>query len=75
MSDPVTAQGGEERHPATDSDVETDELAERVSEPSTEQEPGEEPKAPPGREEAEPSHEAVGIGVLDSSGHPKQVAD
>ena len=33
MSDPVTAQGGEERHPATDSDVETDELAERVSEP------------------------------------------
>ena len=39
----------------------TDEL----EEPSTEKDPGEEPKAPK-REEPEPDHEAVGIGVVDT---------
>lgn len=34
-----------------------------MKEPSTEKEPGEEPKAPPHSEE-EPSHEAVGIGII-----------
>jgi len=38
----------------------TDEL----EEPSTEKDPDEEPKAPP-TSEPEPSHEAVGIGVVD----------
>lgn len=35
-----------------------------LEEPSTEKSPDEEPKAP-SREEPEPSHEAVGIGVID----------
>ncbi|MDT0182394.1 hypothetical protein AB0P19_07380 [Microbacterium oleivorans] len=39
----------------------TDEL----EEPSVAKEPGEEPKAPPQQDE-EPSHHAVGIGVIDS---------
>lgn len=39
----------------------TDEL----EEPSTEKEPSEEPKAP-ARDEPEPDHEAVGIGVIDA---------
>ena len=34
-----------------------------LQEPSTEKEPSEEPKAP-SRDEPEPSHEAVGIGVV-----------
>lgn len=37
--------------------------AEEMKEPSTEKDPGEEPKAP-SREEPEPSHEAVGIGII-----------
>lgn len=37
--------------------------AEEMEEPSTEKDPGEEPKAP-SREEPEPSHEAVGIGII-----------
>lgn len=35
-----------------------------LEEPSTEKPPGEEPKAP-SRDEAEPSHQATGIGVID----------
>ncbi|GAA2934015.1 hypothetical protein GCM10010458_16680 [Microbacterium luteolum] len=38
---------------------------EQLEEPSTEKDPGEEPKAPK-REEPEPDHEAVGIGVIDT---------
>ncbi|CAH0190661.1 MULTISPECIES: hypothetical protein [unclassified Microbacterium] len=37
--------------------------AEEMQEPSAEKDPGEEPKAP-AREEPEPSHEAVGIGII-----------
>jgi hypothetical protein len=36
-----------------------------LEEPSTEKDPGEEPKAPK-REEPEPDHEAVGIGVVET---------
>ncbi|WP_258567075.1 hypothetical protein [Microbacterium sp. Se5.02b] len=36
-----------------------------LEEPSTEKAPGEEPKAPK-RDEPEPDHEAVGIGVIDT---------
>ena len=36
---------------------------EELEEPSTEKSPDEEPKAP-GRDEPEPSHQAVGIGVI-----------
>jgi hypothetical protein len=35
-----------------------------LEEPSTEKQPGEEPKAAH-REDPEPSHEAIGIGVID----------
>lgn len=38
---------------------------EELEEPSTEKDPGEEPKAPK-RDEPEPDHEAVGIGVIDT---------
>jgi hypothetical protein len=38
---------------------------EELEEPSTEKDPGEEPQAPK-REEPEPDHEAVGIGVVDT---------
>ncbi|MFD8769570.1 hypothetical protein [Microbacterium oxydans] len=38
---------------------------EELEEPSTEKAPGEEPKAPK-RDEPEPDHEAVGIGVIDT---------
>ena len=38
---------------------------EQLQEPSTEKDPGEEPVAPK-RDEPEPDHEAVGIGVVDT---------
>ncbi len=38
-----------------------------LEEPSTEKDPGDEPKAPEPASE-EPSHEAVGIGVVDDGG-------
>ncbi len=38
---------------------------EDLEEPSTEKDPGEEPKAPK-RTDPEPDHEAVGIGVIDA---------
>jgi len=38
---------------------------EELEEPSVAKEPGEEPKAPP-QQDGEPSHHAVGIGVIDS---------
>jgi hypothetical protein len=44
---------------------------EDLQEPSTEKAPGEEPKAP-GRSEPEPSHEAVGIGII---GRPQTEMD
>ncbi|TXK15707.1 hypothetical protein FVP74_01560 [Microbacterium saccharophilum] len=37
---------------------------EELEEPSTEKNPGEEPKAPEAKD-GEPSHHAVGIGILD----------
>jgi len=52
MSDP--AQPADEELPSTD----------QLEEPSTEKSASEEPQAPP-RDEPEPSHEAVGIGVID----------
>lgn len=45
--------------------------ADYPTEPSTEKEPGEEPKAPQ-KDDAEPSHEAVGIGVV---GRPQTEPD
>lgn len=42
---------------------------EELQEPSTEKDPGEEPKAP-ARSEPEPDHEAVGIGVI--GGHDNE---
>lgn len=75
MSDPRATQGEEEVHSATASETKEQESTANVSKPSTEKEPGEEAKAPPEREEEEPSHEAVGIGVLDDAGRPKQVEE
>lgn len=45
---------------APDEEPDTEDL----DEPSTEKSPGEEPKAPESKEE-EPSHHAVGVGVID----------
>jgi len=42
---------------------------EQLEEPSTEKEPSEEPKAPE-PDNPEPSHEAVGIGVIDDEPAP-----
>ncbi|MGO2932098.1 hypothetical protein [Microbacterium sp.] len=44
---------------------------EQMEQPSAEKEPGEEPQAPT-REEPEPSHEAVGIGII---GRPQVESD
>jgi len=47
-------------------DADPDEVpsTEELEEPSTEKSPGEEPKAPK-RDDPEPDHQAVGIGVID----------
>ncbi|MFC4139302.1 MULTISPECIES: hypothetical protein [unclassified Microbacterium] len=42
---------------------ETEPAAEDLDEPSTEKEPGEQPRKPE-RDEPEPDHEAVGIGII-----------
>ncbi|MEJ1088681.1 hypothetical protein WDU99_10165 [Microbacterium sp. Mu-80] len=42
------------------------EYAREVEEPSTEKEPGEEPKAPK-EHDPQPDHQAVGIGVVDGA--------
>ncbi|MFS0713548.1 hypothetical protein ABC195_06660 [Microbacterium sp. 2P01SA-2] len=42
---------------------------EELEEPSVAKEPGEEPKAPETKDE-EPSHHAVGIGVIDDESSP-----
>lgn len=69
---PVQREEGEGRTRSDDeavSEPSTDEL----QEPSTEKEPGEEPRAP-GQAEPEPSHEAVGIGVIGGP-QPDSAAD
>ena len=48
-----------------DADAEEIPSTEQLEEPSTEKDPSEEPKAPP-RDDPEPDHHAVGIGVVDS---------
>src|SRR5690606_40167655 len=40
---------------------------EDLQEPSTEKDPGEEPRAPEDEGEQEPSHQAVGLGVVEGS--------
>lgn len=62
MSDPTHESTGESTgaEHAPEDEPTTAELAE----PSTEKDPGDEPKAPPAKD-GEPSHHAVGIGVLD----------
>lgn len=60
--------GPEKVEPAPVDESDPHENAEEPStqdlrEPSTEKEPGEEPKAPD-RTDPEPSHEAVGIGII-----------
>lgn len=56
MSDPRTAPSGDAAEDETPSN-------EELQEPSAEKDPGEEPKAPH-KDDGEPSHEAVGIGVI-----------
>jgi hypothetical protein len=53
-------------------DTEQEPSTEDLQEPSTEKEPGEEPKAPEKTQEPQPSHEAVGIGVI---GRPQTESD
>lgn len=59
-SDQTTGQTPDEPTPP---DTEETPATEDLQEPSTEKEPEEAPTAP-GREEPEPSHEAVGIGII-----------
>lgn len=59
-SDQPTSSESNEPQPV---DAEEMPDTEDMQEPSTEKEPAEEPKAPP-REDPEPSHEAVGIGIV-----------
>lgn len=58
MSDPQSAPTGSEDAPPVEP------ADEELDEPSTEKEPAEAPKAPD--TDSEPSHEAVGIGVIDN---------
>lgn len=51
---------------APDEEPTTDEL----EEPSVAKEPGDEPKAPEKKTDGEPSHRAVGIGVIDDDVPP-----
>ena len=57
---PSTEAGGQT--PSTEADGQTP-STEELEEPSTEKPPGQEPKAVD-RDEPEPSHQAVGIGVI-----------
>lgn len=52
----------DEQTPSTEDDGQTP-SDDALEEPSTEKSPAEEPKAP-ARDEPEPSHQAVGIGVI-----------
>ncbi|WP_309064370.1 hypothetical protein [Microbacterium sp.] len=57
-------QGGDEQI-ASRPDRPQQPTTSELQEPSTEKDPGDEPKAPP-RDEPEPDHRAVGIGVVDT---------
>lgn len=63
-SDGTAREEGPESEGA-DADADPEPSTEDLQEPSTEKEPGEEPKAPGSPCEPQPSHEAVGIGVID----------
>lgn len=62
MSDsaPTTGEKPDEPSPPDQDEAPS---TEDLQEPSTEKDPGEEPKAPD-RPDEEPSHEAVGIGII-----------
>lgn len=59
-SDQTTGQDPTEPAPPSEEEMPS---TEDLQEPSTEKDPGEAPKAPD-RAEPEPSHEAVGIGII-----------
>ncbi|MDN3445736.1 hypothetical protein [Microbacterium sp. APC 3901] len=59
-----TAEKPEEAESTEDADPSEVPSNDELEEPSTEKEPFEEPKAPT-RNDPEPDHEAVGIGVID----------
>lgn len=59
-----TAEKPEQAESPEDADPSEVPSNEELEEPSTEKEPSEEPKAP-SRNDPEPDHEAVGIGVID----------
>lgn len=61
----LTAETPEQAESPEQADPEELPSTETLEEPSTEKDPGEEPKAPK-RDEPEPDHEAVGIGVIDT---------
>lgn len=58
-----TAETPEQAESPEDADPEEVPSTEQLEEPSTEKTPGEEPKAP-ARDDPEPDHQAVGIGVV-----------
>jgi hypothetical protein len=60
-----TAQTPEQAESPEDADADEIPSTEQLEEPSTEKDPAEEPKAPR-RDDPEPDHHAVGIGVIDA---------
>lgn len=72
LRDPAAESSDREGEAETPAEAESAESAdpaeipdnEQLEEPSTEKEPSEEPKAPK-RDDSDPDHEAVGIGVVD----------
>lgn len=65
------SDANQEQHEATQAADAEEPSTEDLEEPSTEKEPGEEPKAAEPHD-PEPSHHAVGIGVV---GGPQSIAD
>ncbi|MBO9625186.1 MAG: hypothetical protein J7484_02275 [Microbacterium sp.] len=63
--EPDTARTPEQADSPEDADNDEIPSDDELEEPSTEKEPSEEPKAP-NRDDPEPDHRAVGIGVIDS---------
>lgn len=81
MSDPAVPASTEPENESdvdqteTETETETQPSTVDMQEPSTEKEPGDEPKAPEKRVEPEPSHEAVGIGIIGRPQVEPEVAD
>lgn len=75
MSDPAVPASTEPENETDVDETDTEPSTADMQEPSAEKEPGDEPKAPAKRVEPEPSHEAVGIGIIGRPQVEPEVAD